>query len=148
MADETERIGKRMRERRKELRGEKGELSQREAAERMPGTVQGSEWSRWERGKHRPSDLDDVAKALGTSVADLVAGPLAERDEPEDTDLFDGLSERTATAAAASTPEEKLDQLLSQQAELLSMLSEVRDEQVLLRQLQERGGRVAANKRK
>jgi transcriptional regulator with XRE-family HTH domain len=143
MADETERIGKRMRERRKELRGERGELSQRECAERMPGTVQASEWSRWERGKHRPEELDEVAKALETTVADLVAGPLAEREEPEDNDLMGKLNGRSAAAEAGDWTL-RLDalenQLAAELAEVKAALAEQRSLLETVLRNQEAGG--------
>lgn len=69
-------IGARMRERRDELR-----MTQAELADALPGRVQGADVSRWENGKHRPrSDtLEHIAAALDTTMADLIAGPHAER---------------------------------------------------------------------
>jgi transcriptional regulator with XRE-family HTH domain len=113
MAEEAEKIGERMRERRTELG-----LTQRECGERMPGSVQASEWSRWERGLHRSEQLDDVASALETTVADLVAGPLAERTEPEGNDLLGRLGGKKKDADALSRIESALEDLAVGQAEL------------------------------
>jgi transcriptional regulator with XRE-family HTH domain len=76
MAREAEAIGARMRELREGM-----DLTQREFAHRLPGKTEGKDVSRWENGKHRPSPdtLGHIADALGTTVADLHAGPLAER---------------------------------------------------------------------
>lgn len=82
MAEEARLIGDRMRERRLEL-----ELTQRQIAERLPGSTQGADVSRWETGRHRPGGdtLDRIADALETTVADLVAGPVAERKAQAET---------------------------------------------------------------
>ena len=64
-------------------------------------------------------------------------------DEPEE----DAPSEPTEVAVAES-PDEKLDLILSQQAELLGVLSEVRSEQESQRKLLERAGRGSAKARK
>lgn len=76
MAEEAERIGARMAERRKELG-----LKQREVADRIPGSTEGKDISRWENGKHRPQGdtLQAIATALETDIADLYAGRVADR---------------------------------------------------------------------
>lgn len=80
MAEEAELIGGRMAELREQLG-----LTQREVAELLPGSTQGSDVSRWETGKHRPAQetLPHIAKALKTTVADLHLGPLAKRKTPK-----------------------------------------------------------------
>lgn len=78
MAREAENIGARI----KELREER-HLTQRELADQLPGKTEGKDISRWENGKHRPTPdtLSAIADALGTNVADLHAGPVADRPE-------------------------------------------------------------------
>jgi transcriptional regulator with XRE-family HTH domain len=88
MSEEAERIGKRMREIREGMRSSSPRSrnpwpSQAEMAGRLPGNVQGAEWSRWETGRHRPDPdhLPEIAEVLETTVGDLYAGPMADRDE-------------------------------------------------------------------
>lgn len=112
-----------------------GEPSQATMAAKLPGNVQGAEWSRWETGRHRPhSDtLDEIAKILNTTAADLMLGPMAARDEPKtDGHLFDDLSAREAAAPPGTdaTSDAKLDFLIrevrslrAQQAKLLARLA-------------------------
>ncbi len=73
-AEHLRRLAGRIKERRLEL-----ELSQDELARRIGGKTTGTYVSRWERGANEPSDLDAVADALETTVADLASGPVAER---------------------------------------------------------------------
>jgi transcriptional regulator with XRE-family HTH domain len=82
MAVEAERIGARMRERRLELG-----LKQREVADRIPGSTEGKDVSRWENGKHRPQGdtLEALAQALETDVEDLYAGPMSGRKPTGET---------------------------------------------------------------
>lgn len=89
--EQAERIGRRMRERRKELG-----LNQRDVADRTGKvSIDGNTISRWERGRNRPEDgnLDLVAKALETSAADLVAGPEAERGGVDTPDLVEAMGD-------------------------------------------------------
>lgn len=77
--EQAARVGRRIRERRDELG-----LTQAEVAARMvdsPSTND-QQVSKWERGEHRPNDdnLEILAQALETTLADLVSGPLGERD--------------------------------------------------------------------
>lgn len=105
MAEEAERIGGRMRERRLELG-----LTQREVADRIPGSTEGKDISRWEGGHHRPvSDtLDAIATALETDVGDLYAGPVATRKSKGPTpDLLSKLDRQTAQSLS-----ERLDEAL------------------------------------
>lgn len=95
MAEEAELIGGRM----AELRNQLG-LTQREVAEALPGSTQGSDISRWETGKHRPAQetLPHIAKVLKTTVADLHLGPMEKRKVPKGLKKgegpFDSLSAR------------------------------------------------------
>lgn len=76
-AERAARVGARMRERRIELG-----LSQPQVADRMPVVSVTKDYiSRWELGKVEASDsyLEMAAKALETTVSDLMAGPVAER---------------------------------------------------------------------
>lgn len=112
MAEEAELIGRRMAERREELG-----LTQREVAERMPGSTQASDISRWERGKHRPEPMPQIAEALQTTIADLVSGPMAEREQPDDADLSDALKDAEGSDAA------EIDQVLLRMAALRNELT-------------------------
>jgi transcriptional regulator with XRE-family HTH domain len=82
MAEEMELIGGRMRERREELG-----LKQREVADRIAGKTEGKDVSRWENAHHRPNSdtLGRIAEALETTVADLYAGPVADRKPQGET---------------------------------------------------------------
>jgi len=73
-------IGARLRARREELH-----LSQGAVARQLPGTVDGNQVSRWERGVHKPSDetLEHLAKALETEVATFYVDPPPERAAPD-----------------------------------------------------------------
>lgn len=106
MHTEAELIGGRMTERRKELG-----LSQRDVADRLPGTTQASDVSRWERGLHRPhgETLAQLAEILETTVADLYAGPLADREpaEPSDTPDLATLYEQAERGSAEMREEMK-----------------------------------------
>lgn len=115
MAEEAEKIGGRMAER----RGELG-LAQRQVAERMPGSYQGSDISRWERGRHRPESLAEIAEALETDVADLIQGPIAEREKekPEGSPL-------DALAAASDLPTEVADALEALRLEMVGMRTQL-----------------------
>lgn len=80
MAQEAENIGGRIRE----LRNQQG-MTQRAFAELLPGSTEGKDVSRWENGRHRPSadTLSHIADLLGTTVADLHAGPMSGRAEAD-----------------------------------------------------------------
>lgn len=81
-AEHVERTGLRVAERRKELG-----LTQHQLAERLPeASIDGQRISKWERGINSPSpdNLEALALALETDVADLVSGPTGERGETPD----------------------------------------------------------------
>lgn len=87
MAEHVEAMGRRI----KDLREARG-LTQSQLARLMPGTVDASQISRWERGKHEPTvdHREALAEALGTTVAALMV------DEPDKTvtpDLANGFDE-------------------------------------------------------
>lgn len=81
---QTERLGRRIRERRDEL-----ELTQKQLAALMTDSpsVDAQQISNWERGKHKPSDdnLEILAGALDTTIADLYSGPVSERKPKGET---------------------------------------------------------------
>lgn len=129
MAEEAEAIGARIRERREELK-----LSQRELAEKMDGRTESKDVSRWENGKVLPrsTTLSVIAEALGTSVVDLRAGPMADRKEPEPGDL-DQLSPNGSTGSQGAGGEiakqladlaKEVRQLRAQQTKLLARLAQ------------------------
>ena len=74
-----ERVGGRIRERRA-IAG----LSQGQLARRLPGTVEGGQISRWERGESFPTyaNLLALARALRVSEELLLCGCHNEREEP------------------------------------------------------------------
>lgn len=114
MAREAENIGGRI----KELR-EGQKMTQRELADQLPGKTEGKDISRWENGKHRPSPdtLAAIAKILGTTVADLHAGPIADRKEKGPTP--DPFASQAATAGVDA-------------AEILQVLQDLKAGQVEL----------------
>lgn len=131
MSEEARRIGGRIRELRKAL---PGEPSQATMAAKLPGNVQGAEWSRWETGRHRPHSerLEEIAGLLSTSVADLIAGPVEDRKPKAETpDPF---------ASPLEATDDELRQVLARvaerQAELLSKVDQVLAEQERLRRQQ------------
>lgn len=83
MAEHIERFGGRMRERREELG-----LTQSQLARLLSGDPDAAQVSRWERGKHDPSAerKEDIAAALTITIADLMAGPLADRKNGQGRD--------------------------------------------------------------
>lgn len=95
--------------------------SQAEMAARLPGNVQGAEWSRWETGRHLPESdtLVEIATLLQTTTADLRAGRSDERREAAAGDL-DELSsgEGASPAAAGANLERKMDEMLERIAAL------------------------------
>lgn len=127
MAEEAERLGARMRERRKELG-----LTQREVADLIPGNTEGKDVSRWENGRHRPQGdtLTHIAEALRTDLADLYAGPAADREEQGPApDPF------ATSHGEAEDLEEKVDQLVRNVGALAGQLAKVSEQQKLLLRL-------------
>lgn len=120
MAEEAQLIGGRMRERRKELG-----LTQREVAERIPGSTEGKDVSRWEGGHHRPQGdtLGHIATALETTVADLYSGPMADREEQGSAP--DPFATERAGARDLERLEKKVDDLVEQVSALGGELARV-----------------------
>ena len=125
-SQQAARIGQRIRERRLELdgRGRDDHMTQRELADKVTDLtgrvgIDGNYVSRWERGEHRPNDttLDAIADALQTSVADLMAGPLADRKSPGETpDLMAAVNN-----GETSDLREQLDAIRKDVAEIKKM---------------------------
>lgn len=143
MAKEAENIGQRMRELR-----EGQHMTQRELADQLPGKTEGKDISRWENGKHRPSPdtLSAIADALGTTVADLHAGPESERPDKGPTpDPFAAATrsngDQPAVLAEIAAAEERAE---ARHAQLLGELAEIRSllepEQGQGRQKRRKGG--------
>ena len=130
MAREAEAIGGRI----KELR-EGRRLTQREFAHQLPGKTEGKDVSRWENGKHRPSPdtLGAIADALETTVADLHAGPVADRQAQGETpDPF-----AVSRSQGEEPTEALLRDLLAGQLELGAQLLRIeRDLEALRKQQQ------------
>lgn len=127
MAEEAEMIGKRIRERRDELK-----LTQRQLADALPGKTESKDISRWENGRHlpHPATLAAVAKALDTTVYDLRAGPLEDRKAPKPGDL----DQLNADASELRALDAKLDRVLGQVAELAGTVGEVQANQRVLQE--------------
>lgn len=145
MAKEAENIGGRIKELREEQR-----MTQRELADQLPGKTEGKDISRWENGKHRPSPdtLSAIADALGTTVADLHAGPIGTRPDKGPTpDPFaaatksngDQAAVLSEIAAAEERAEARHAEVLAEIADLRSLLepSEKQGQQ----ERRKRGGR-------
>lgn len=110
-AESTARIGERI----KDLREQRG-MTQAALARALPGVVEASAVSRWERGKVRPRDetLEKLAETLGVDFAYFVA------PEPETgatPDLLRAL-DQPGIATALVRIEEKLDTFLARLAEI------------------------------
>jgi transcriptional regulator with XRE-family HTH domain len=123
MAEEAELIGGRMAELREQL-----DLTQREVAEALPGSTQGSDVSRWETGKHRPAQetLPHIAKILKTTVADLHLGPMAKRKPKKDDDLMEALSKSSDLPDAVAAAVEALRlEVVATRTQLLAEVGKV-----------------------
>jgi transcriptional regulator with XRE-family HTH domain len=119
MAEQAERVGGRI----SELRQERG-WSKAEMARRMEGLTSGNDVSRWEKGQHLPrSDtLEAIASLLDTTVADLYAGPAAERDDRGATpDLLSTLNGDPTERLARI--EEVLERMEARQVEALAIVA-------------------------
>lgn len=103
----VENIGRRIRERREEL-----DLTQAELARALPGTVDGAQVSRWERGKHKPNDstLEDLAKVLDVSSVAYF--------------LTDGPSKPAEPPARSDQDASQLDRIEAMLAEVIERLDE------------------------
>lgn len=118
-AERAGRVGARMRERREELG-----LTQPQVADRIPvASVTKDYISRWERGKVETSDayLELAAAALETTIADLMGGPLADRQPkgptPEPFPNGNGLEAQvTRLVEAVSALDEQLRLLRAEAA--------------------------------
>jgi transcriptional regulator with XRE-family HTH domain len=117
MAKEAAQIGGRIRE----LREEKG-LSQRSLADLLPGSTQGTDVSRWERGQHVPNTgtLEHIAEVLDTSIADLRSGPRPERGPTPDV-----LGKLDGGSSQLDQIEETLEELVQSMATLAAAVAEL-----------------------
>lgn len=110
-AQRAKKIGARMRERRDEL-----EMTQTEVAEKVGGQSVTKDYvSRWERGATEPSEayLEQIAAALNTTVADLMAGPAAARDTATNGSTPDLFGVDNDDLPQLDRIEQKLDRLLA-----------------------------------
>jgi transcriptional regulator with XRE-family HTH domain len=129
MAEEARLIGARIQEKRVELK-----LTQRELADSLPGKTEGKDVSRWENGHHRPGSdtLLAIAEVLDTTLADLHAGPVAERREQDaDYDVNAALNGDQVAAALAelNAKFDKLADTLNSIAKGIHRLAEAAVEQ-------------------
>lgn len=106
-SEQAQKIGARIRERRRELGMTQAEIASAFPSEKVTSTYV----SRWERGEHRPADdsLDRLAEILQTTVADLISGPKEGRDR-ETPDLLGVKADDDAT---------QLDRIEAAQADIL-----------------------------
>lgn len=149
MSEEAEAVGRRIRQIRKQMRTSNPRSrtpypSQAELAAKLPGNVQGAEWSRWETGRHLPESdtLVEIAKLLGTTTADLRHGPPEER-KPTDLPGANKAHAALSGSDGAASPdpavlERKLDLLLDQLATVAADVQSLGTEvQAIQRRLQE-----------
>lgn len=103
-AEYLQRLGARIRER----RDEKG-LTQAGLARLLPGTTDGAQVSRWERGLHRPSDdtLEHIADVLDVTMDYFLAAP-AQKDDGT-PDLFAAKDDHDGLAGQLAEINRKLD---------------------------------------
>lgn len=139
MAREAENIGARM----KELREGLG-LTQRELAEKLPGKTEGKDISRWENGKHRPSPdtLAAIADALGTTLQDLHAGPLAGRKDKGPTPDPFAVSQ---SGPAGADPAARERAAIERHSEVMLELGKIRTLLEAQGKTGQRGGRKKAS---
>lgn len=99
----------------------------------MEGHAEGKDISRWENGKHVPehANLKALATALDTTVADLRAGSVKDREKPRPGNL----DELSTDAGELRVLDAKLDRVLGRVAELAVEVGKVQKAQ---RGLQER----------
>lgn len=132
MATQARKFGARIAELRIEKR-----WKQRTLVEKMTAlgdkSLNTNQLSRYENGGAMPGEQRQAwfASALGTTVADLVAGPVEEREEPEVGDL----DQLNADASELRALDAKLDRVLGQVAELAGAVAGI---QATERALQER----------
>lgn len=133
MSELKQRIGARIRELREERKARDPRWTQDFLAREIDPLLTGAQISRYERGEIKPEDnrLQKIAEILGTDVADLYRGPLADRKPPPAKSPLDVLSESDGQQEVDD--DRKLDALLAGQARLLAELAQV---QVALRDLQ------------
>lgn len=133
MSELKQRIGARIRELREERKARDPRWTQDFLARQIDPLLTGAQISRYERGGIKPEDdrLQKIAEILGTDVADLYRGKLADRKPPPTKSPLDVLSGSDEQQEVAD--DEKLDVLLAGQAQLLAELAQV---QVALRELQ------------
>ncbi len=114
-AEHAEALAARIAERRKELR-----LSQGEVAARFASLSVNKDYiSRWERSQNLPSPehLEGLARALETTVADLVGGPLRPEQNGQTPDLM-------ATVSPNGSQLARVEELLTEALQLLRGLHE------------------------
>jgi transcriptional regulator with XRE-family HTH domain len=113
-AERARRIGGRIRERRDELG-----LKQHQLADRVGQSVTKDYVSRWERGKTDAAlgpYLEQIAAALDITEADLMAGPVAERESQGEAPDLLGTLDGDVDQEQLDRIEKKVDQLLERLA--------------------------------
>lgn len=126
MAEEAQIVGRNIKRYRTAQR-----LTQREVAEKIPGSTQGADVSRWERGQHLPigSTREHLAKALGVTLGDLYV-----RDDPEDA--TNG-TDRASQQPNGQDPTQEILRLLTELGQEVGALQD--DVRELKRRLPESG---------
>jgi len=128
MADMARKVGARINELREERKAEDPRWTQDYLGRQVEDHLNGTQVSRYERGENMPNEkrLERIAEVLGTSVADLYAGPSNEREESGSGGLMEGLNSATEGSDAA-----EIDQVLLRmdalENELTAKLGSVED---------------------
>lgn len=128
MAEFAEKLGRRMKRRRKELQARDPRWTQEYVARRIRDDLGGAQYARWERGEHVPREetIPLIAAALEMEVEELYADPAGSPPPPE-PDVLDALRQ----------------EVQGLRTELLSELGKVRKAQEALRRSQVRERRRA-----
>lgn len=146
MAELKARIGGRMRELREERKENDPKWTQDYVARLVEPMLSGTQMSRWERGENRPEDdrLERIAEIYETSVADLYAGPVADRkpkgQTPDVLRQLDGAA-NGELAALREAVDELRAEVRATRTGLLGEIGKVRKAQEALQRTQAPGQR-------
>lgn len=153
MAEQSRKFGHRARERREELRARDGGWEAKVVVARMQEhgdkAINTNQLSRYESGEGpmpREARQEAFAYALKTDVADLCAGPIAERKKPKsEKSPLDALSQPDATAAAVDALRREI---VATRTLLLAEIGKVQKAQAALRRRIERPAHSSSGNRK
>lgn len=145
MADLARKVGARIRELREERKAQDPRWTQDYLARSIEDHINGTQMSRYERGEVMPEQerLEKIAAVLNTTVADLYAGPEAEREQPEG-DLMESLAAAQGQAELPLPVADALDALRAEMGEKMDALHSELEE---MKQLLASSGRTAKRNR-